>query len=257
MGDATAARVRTWHEQAGRTTAPTALAQSYRLLRSLLNVAVADELISVNPCRLKGAGAPVPARASRALTVHEVRALADAVPARHRALVLVLAYGGLRFGEATALHRRDVSEDGMVVHVDRSVRKISGQWHVGPPKSAAGRRDVDLPDFVAHAVVEHLDTYVPIERDALVFAPRTGNFLAPTNFGQTFRRAVSACGLPSVRVHDLRHTGATLYAQLGATEAELMARFGHASPDASRRYQHAARHRGSDLARALDALACG
>ena len=187
----------------------------------------------------------------------EVRALADAVPERYSAMVMVLAFGGLRFGEATALRRCDVTEDGGVVTVERSVRKIGVKWHVGPPKSAAGRRDVHLPGFVARAVVAHLERYVPVEGDALVFAPRTGNFLAPTNFGQTFRRAVTACGLPATRVHDLRHTGATLAAQSGATTAELMSRIGHASPEAARRYQHVAAHRGSELARALDALAGG
>ena len=104
MADVTPQRVRQWHERATRTTRPTALAQSYRLLRSLLFVAVADNVIAANPCRLRSAGTPKPARPSRALTVTEVQELAAAVPDRYCALVL--AFGGLRFGEATALRRR-------------------------------------------------------------------------------------------------------------------------------------------------------
>lgn len=129
-------------------TGPTALAQAYRLLRAILNVAVRDGVIEMNPCRLRSAGAPKPARPSRSLTVSEVQALAEAVPARYRVLILVLAFGGLRFGEATALRRRDLGVDGSTVRVERSVRYISGAWLVGPPKSEAGRRTVALPGSV-------------------------------------------------------------------------------------------------------------
>ena len=83
VADASPTRVRQWHEHAEKTTRPTALAQAYRLLRAILNVAVRDGVIGMNPCRLRSAGAPKPARPSRSLTVSEVQALAEAVPARY------------------------------------------------------------------------------------------------------------------------------------------------------------------------------
>ncbi len=88
--DVTPAKVRSWHIAASGVTRPTALAQSYRLLRSILSVAVADEVIAANPCKLRNAGIPKPARPSRALTITEVQALADrlgqeARTARYRA----------------------------------------------------------------------------------------------------------------------------------------------------------------------------
>lgn len=257
VADVSPQRVRQWHEGAAKVTRPTALVQAFRLLRALCNVAVADEVLAVNPCRVKAAGVAKAARPSRSITPAEVRALAGAVPARYRALVLVLAWGGLRFGEATALRRCDVTGDGAAVRVERSVRRVGGRWVVGPPKTEAGRRVVALPGSVAAALTQHLRTHVSAGDDALVFGTSSGAFLASSNFTTTFRRAVEACGLPPVRVHELRHTGATLAAQAGATTAELMSRFGHASPAASLRYQHAASHRDSELARALDGLASG
>ena len=83
------------------------------------------------------------------MTAHEIQALARAVPARYGALVLVLAFGGLRFGEVTALHRCDVSPDGSTVTVARSVRYVGGRWLVGPPKTDAGIRTVVLPAGLA------------------------------------------------------------------------------------------------------------
>jgi len=257
VADVSASRVRQWYEHAKKTIKPTALAQAYRLLRAILNVAVRDGVIGVNPCRLPSAGAPKPARPSRSLTVAEVQALADAVPARYRVLILVLAFGGLRFGEATELRRSDVAPDGTTVRVERSVRYVNGAWLEGPPKSEAGRRTVALPGSVAAALVEHLATFVPGGDEALVFGTAGGKHLAGSNFGQTFTRAVKACGLKPVRVHELRHTGASLAAATGASTAELMHRLGHASPAAALVYQHATTHRDSEIARALDALTTG
>ena len=257
VGDATPQRVRQWHEAATHTVKPTALVQAYRLLRALLNVAVADEIIATNPCRLRSAGVHKPARPTRSLTVREVHALAEKMPARYAVLVLTLAFGGLRFGEATALRRRDVSSDGTAVTIERSVRRVKGQWVVGPPKTEAGRRTVAMPASVGVRLVAHLDANVPESPDALVFGTSKGNFLGASNFNATFRRAADACKLGPVRVHELRHTGATLAAATGASTAELMHRLGHASPAAALIYQHATTHRDIEIARALDALATG
>jgi len=64
----------------------------------------------------------------------------------------------------------------------------------------------------------------------------------------------TAIGLPAVRPHELRHTGATLAAATGATTKELMRRLGHSSPTAALLYQHAADDRDAAIARALDAM---
>ncbi len=255
VAEATRERVRAWHSRATKTTKPTALAIAYRLLRSILNVAVGDGAISANPCQIKSAAAPKPATQARSLTASEVRAIAEAMPARYRALVLVLGFGGLRFGEATALRRCDVMPDGSVLSVERSARYVGNEWVVGPPKTDAGRRTVAMPGFVATAVEAHLRDFVPTNPDALVFGTASGGFVARQNFGVTFRRAVERCGLPPARVHWLRHTGATLAASTGASTKELMHRLGHASPAAALGYQHAVSTRDSEIARALDAIA--
>jgi integrase len=249
--------VRSWHVRAGRTTGPTALAQSYRLLRAILNVAVADEVIPSNPCRLRGAGTPKASRPSRALTAVEAMQLADQLgrdrrTERYRALLLVLAFGGLRFGEATALRRSDVLPGGRL-RIERSVRRIGGRWVVGEPKTEAGRRTVTLPEAVAGAVADHLERHVPDSPEALLFGTSSGGYLARSNWNSTFRRAADAIGLPAVRPHELRHTGATLAAATGASTKELMRRLGHSSPAAALLYQHAADDRDGEIARALDA----
>jgi integrase len=76
-------------------------------------VVVADEVIAANPCRLRSAGTPKATRPSRALTAGEAERFPEYLSRcrrteHYRASGLVLALGGLRFGEATALRRDDV-----------------------------------------------------------------------------------------------------------------------------------------------------
>lgn len=91
VGEVTVTDVRAWHERASVTTGPTALVHAYRLLRAILDVAVRDEVLATDPARVRGAGTATSARASRSLTPAEVKAVADQVSPRYRAMVLVLA----------------------------------------------------------------------------------------------------------------------------------------------------------------------
>jgi integrase len=101
----------------------------------------------------------------------------------------------------------------------------------------------------------------------LLFPGRGGEHLAPSTFygrestekrvGWGWYAARQAAGRPDLRFHDLRHTGAVLAAQTGATLAELMGRLGHSTPGAAMRYQHAAAERDVEIAKRLSALVEG
>lgn len=79
--------------------------------------------------------------------------------------------------------------------------------------------------------------------------------MAPASLYRVYYPAREAAGRKDLRWHDLRHTGAVLAAQTGATLAELMDRLGHTTPGAAMRYQHAAADRGLEIARRLSELA--
>ena len=257
LRDLTPTTVRDWHTKLGSSTGPTARAQSYRLLRTLCNQAVRDGELETNPCQIRKAGT-VATPERPAPTLAQIHALADKVPARYQAMVLVAAYGGLRFGELTALTRTDLTipDDGLpTVTVRRAMHRINGTWITGTPKSDAGRRTVALPGFLAPILTNHLATHVgPTDTD-LVFATRSGQPLARSNWTATFGRARTDLHLDNVHFHDLRHAAATLAVQTGATLKDTMARLGHSSPRAALLYQHAASDRDHAIARALDQAA--
>lgn len=138
----------------------------------------------------------------------------------------------------------------------RAVTRVEGSYVIGTPKSEAGVRDVAVPPHLLPAIQEHLRT-MNQGSDALLF-PAAGDptrHLAPASLYKVFYRARNVAGRPDLRWHDLRHTGAVLAAQTGATLAELMGRLGHSTPQAALRYQHVAGGRDAEIAQALSSMA--
>ena len=130
-------------------------AKAYRFLRSVLMTAAnEDRIIPRNPCQVRGADKEQPNERS-VLTVAEVTTLADAMPARFRAMILLTTFASLRFGEVTALERRDVDLVAGTVRVRRTFVEVRGEGLVpGPPKSQAGRRTVSVPPTVVEVMRE-------------------------------------------------------------------------------------------------------
>ena len=238
------------NDTAGRTAA----AGAYRLLRTVLGQAVHDGLLPSNPAHVKGA-ATAPHRERRPLAAADVDRLATAMPARYRAAVLAASWSGLRPGELFGLRRSDVDITASTLTVVRSLVEVPGKPATfGPPKSTAGRRTVNLPASIATALADHLAAFTGPDADALVFTTSTGKAVTASARSSLMRSARARIDRPDVTWHHLRHTGATLAAQAGATQAELQARIGHSTARAASIYQHAANDRDRALADRLDAL---
>lgn len=251
------ATVRDWYSSLDPGK-PTQRSHCYGLLRTVLSTALQDELISTNPVQIRRAGTSKRVHTPRPATLAEIQQIAGDMPDRLTVMILLAAWCALRFGELTELRRGDVDLKAGVVHVRRGVTRVSGEdFVVGLPKSDAGRRDVSVPPHLLRPVQNHLDRHVAARRDALLF-PSSGDpdrHLAPASLYKTFYRARQAAGRPDLRFHDLRHSGATMAAQAGASLAELMGRLGHSTPGAAMRYQHVAGGRDAQIARALSEMA--
>jgi integrase len=247
--------VRTWlaNLQAQQLN-PSTVAKAYRLLSRILGAAVDAGYLLRNPCTVKGAGQER-APEMRFATVAQIAALAEAVGDRYRALVLVAAYGGLRWGELVGLRVKRVDLLHGRVTVAEQVAEVNGQLIPGPPKTAAGRRTITLPAVAAVALAEHLAEFAEPGPEGLVFPAPKGGYLRRSNFRRRWWvRATRAAGVEGLRFHDLRHSAATLALAAGANTRELMERMGHTSPQVALRYQHVRAGRDQAIAAALDAL---
>lgn len=245
--------VRAWY--ATLDDHPAQQANAYGLLSAILSTAVEDEIITSSPCRIRGGGVKDRASETTPLTPAQVAQLADAMPAHLRAAVLVSAYCGLRFGEMAALCRQDVAPDGTEIRVRVGVTWTKGETHTLSPKSDAGRRPVVVPPHVAPVLARHLDVWTGSRDEALVFTSTRGSQLRSSTLARSFYRARAEIGRTDLRWHDLRHTGATMATQAGATLKEVQVRIGHSTVAAAMRYQHATNDRDRQVAEKMSELA--
>ena len=252
----TPAKVRAWWVGLGKET-PTSNTQAYQLLKAIYNTAVEDKAATENPCQIKSAGKPPKPRDVKPLTPAELEKVAEKVPEKYRVAVPVAAWCGLRFGELIELRRKDVHTEGdrLTLRVRRAATTVDNRLVVGNPKTDAGVRDVTVPPHVAEMLREHMTKHTGRGPEAFVFTTTRGRRLSTTAFTKSVKAGFAAVGKPDMRVHDLRHVGATLAAQAGATTKELMSRLGHTTPAMAMRYQIAAQERDVKIAEAMSALA--
>jgi integrase len=169
VADIREAHVRRWRAELLESGAsPSSVVKAYRLMKAIMSTAVDDGIVPRNPCRVKGAGQDrSPERP--VLAVGEVVALVEVMPERYRALVLLAAFGSLRWGQLAALRRCDVNVEQGTVRVERSLTELAGGGRMfGPPKSAAGRRVVVVPAVIRPALAQHIATFTASQPDSLV-----------------------------------------------------------------------------------------
>jgi integrase len=191
------------------------------LLRQVLATAVADSLIAANPA--DGVELPtVRITEQRFLTAAELHRLAVAAGER-MPLVYVLGTTGLRFGEAAELRWGDVDLAGLRLRVTRSMTFVNGQAVVGTPKNGKDRT-VALPATVAAMLAPGAD-------DALVFTDSAGGWMRASNVRRRWWvKSLADAGLPAdFKLHELRHTAASLAIRSGANIKALQNMLGHAS----------------------------
>ena len=227
LGDITTEGVRLWHSALVQATSAIGAAKCYRRLRAICATAVEDELLERNPCRVKGAGRER-SRERPLLTTDQVLDIADGIDPRYRALVTLAAYGSLRRGELLGLRRSSVDPVSARVTITGQAQRITGRGRViRDPKSDAGLRTVAVPSVVMSALIAHMATYTGSDPGAWVFTADKGGPAREDHLRAAWDRAADECGVPEAHLHDLRHFGATLAAQLGATTRELQSRLGH------------------------------
>jgi integrase len=222
------------------------------VLRQVLSSAIDCGFLDHNPT--KGMKLPRDRRSEMAcLTAEEVEGLAAAMPDRYKSLIHVLAYGGLRWGEAAALRRARCDLSTGVLLVAESLADVNGKAIFGQTKTYRVRK-TRIPDFLVDELREHRQQ-VGAAADALVFTAPRGGPLRNANFRQrVWYRALDKAGIPrSTRIHDLRHTCASLLIRQGVHPKAIQQHLGHSSINITMdRYGHLLPDQFDDLASRLD-----
>lgn len=174
----------------------------------------------------------------RTWTAHQLRQFLDHM-AEHRlhAAFVVAATTGMRRGELLGLRWQDVDLDAAMLSVRQQLVTLSYDLQFTEPKTPRARRTVDLDAETVRLLRRHRSrqseerlrcgaSYATLD---LVFAKEDGTPLRPDNFSVVFQREVRKTGLPPIRLHDLRHTNATLSLQAGVPPKVISDRLGHAT----------------------------
>jgi integrase len=262
LRDITKGAVRNWYEETHSLNpdSPRANSKAYGLLRAIMNSAVDDDLIEASPVHIRGAGYRPKRRRLEPATVEELSVIVENMPEQWKLMILLASWCALRYGEIAELRRKDIKlrhVDGRwvgVIQIRRGVVFLKGEIRVEPPKSEAGIRDVAIPPHLIPIIKEHLETYAAPGQEGLLFPSETGRQQWPSTVVKYFKIALAVAGRADLRFHDLRHTGAVMAAQQGATLADLQARLGHSTANAALLYQHTAKGRDQLIAESLSRL---
>ncbi len=223
------------HKSAPPGLAPSSVAYVYRVLHRALEQAVEWEMLPRNP-----ASKVKPPRAARkeprVLAEEEVARLLDSLRETYLYLPAFLAvFTGLRLGEILGLRWEDVDLENMVLHVRQaSVQVKAGEPCFKEPKTAKGRRSVDISPAVARELRAHrkkqlewkLRAGSAWQETGLVCTWENGEPINPPSLGSSFRRKAREAGL-AISFHDLRHTHASLLLKAGVPLKVVQERLGH------------------------------
>ena len=233
-----------------------------KVLSSALTCALREELVSRNVARLVVLPTHQPVEI-KPWTADEAKQFltASRTSPLYPAFLLLLLYG-LRRGEVLGLSWQDVDFAEGTVHVRQQLQRVDHSLQLGPLKTRAGRRDLPLLHMVRDTLTAHLRSQIraqltgdsewrgdPVESIRLVFVAQNGHPMEPSALRRSFRRICRQNSIRLIRVHDLRHTAATLLKNLKVPARDAQLILGHAKITTTLQiYQH------DDMSSRLEAL---
>ena len=245
----------------------------FSMLHAALNQAVGNGLLLRNPCEFVQLPR-VEQSEILPMTDEEIaRLLAVTSGDRYGIAIPLLLFGGFRIGELLALRHSSLrQEDGVwFLRVENSLNRVTNYiakpgepktiLRLGEPKSKSSQRDVPLLSQVLEALHEHIigqnaeasAAFGLYDPDPFIISNELGGFIDPATFRTWFNRQIESAGIKRhIRIHDCRHTAATLMLRAGATPHEVALILGHSSSQVTEKfYLHPDL---SDRAKAMDKL---
>jgi len=210
----------------------------HRILSKALDYAVKMGLVVRNVAKV--VEPPRVARVTmQTLSQEEVSRFLDAArETDYYVYFATLLYTGLRRGELLALRWRNLDlNNGKLSVVETAYRLGSGEYRIKAPKTSLSRRTVILPP----SLIELFKVYrfdqellriqlgISLNADDFVFIRPDGSPINPNAVTLAFRRIIKRAGLKNIRIHDLRHTHATLMLKAGIHPKVVSERLGHAN----------------------------
>lgn len=207
----------------GRPYSQTYLKNINNQLVTVFNYAVKYYGLPENPCHKAGSMGRKSAEPMNFWTFQEFKAFISAIddrPQSHAAF-MTLYYAGIRVGELRALTPQDIDFDLQTLNINKSYQHLRGEDIITEPKTPKSRRIVTIPPLLCDELRQYMDKIYNIPDDARLFP------VTKTLLNREMKRYCEISGIKKIRLHDIRHSHASLLIDLGFSPLLIADRLGH------------------------------
>ena len=249
-----ASDVRRW--QAKLMSSPNNYSQTYLKkinteLNSIINYAKRFYDLNTNPCGKAGTIGKAKAEEMDYWTYDEYIAFREGVKDKSLSYICfeVLYWTGMREGELLALSPADIDLDNKIISINRTYQRIEGKDVFTSPKTRKSKRKIPIPDFLCQELSDYIQSRYMLDADERLF-PVTKSYLS-----HEMIRGCKNTGVKKIRIHDIRHSHASLLINQGCDALILADRLGHEKVSTTlNTYSHLFPHKQQELVHSLESL---
>ena len=254
MNEIKASDVRRW--QAKLMSSPNNYSQTYLKkinteLNSIINYAKRFYDLNTNPCGKAGTIGKAKAEEMDYWTYDEYIAFREGVKDKSLSYICfeVLYWTGMREGELLALSPADIDLDNKTISINRTYQRIEGKDVFTSPKTRKSKRKIPIPDFLCQELSDYIQSRYMLDADERLF-PVTKSYLS-----HEMIRGCKNTGIKKIRIHDIRHSHASLLINQGCDALMLADRLGHKKVSTTlNTYSHLFPHKQQELVHSLESL---
>jgi len=250
VNDITAADIRQWQNELIKMGySPTYLKTINNQLSAIFNYAIRYYDLKSNPCAKAGSMGKSKAEEMDFWTGEEFRKFIDSVMNKRLSYMafMTLYWTGMRLGELLALNPNDVDLEKRTIAITKSYQRLGKKDVITLPKTSKSKRVITIPEFLAADIKDYMDSLYDLQEDDRLF-PITKYYLE-----HEMQRGIKESGVKRIRVHDLRHSHASMLIELGFSPLEIANRLGHEKVETTlNTYSHLYPNKQTKLAERLD-----
>ena len=250
VNDITAADIRQWQNELIKMGySPTYLKTINNQLSAIFNYAVRYYDLKSNPCVKAGSMGKSKAEEMDFWTGEEFRKFIDSVMNKRLSYMafMTLYWTGMRMGELLALNPKDIDLEKRTISITKSYQRLGKKDVITPPKTPKSKRVITIPEFLAADIKDYMDSLYDLQENDRLF-PITKYYLE-----HEMQRGIKESGVKRIRVHDLRHSHASMLIELGFSPLEIANRLGHEKVETTlNTYAHLYPNKQTKLAERLD-----
>jgi len=232
---------------------PTYLRSIRNQMSAIFNYAIANYKHDENPVRQAKKMGEKNAEEMQFYTADEFNQFIKAFNDKPTLYIIykILFYTGIRIGELLALKPNDFDLSKSTMRIDENLQRVNGQMVLQKPKTKQSKRTIAIPEKLSNEIHEYLSTIRGLRKSDLIFN------VSKSHLGTSMSRGAEKSGLHRIRIHDLRHSAASLQIEMGIEPILIAKRLGHSSTkQLYDTYAHLYPNKDKEVGNALDEIYC-